>query len=280
MRAPMMKIHTVAAGGGSLLTFDGSRFRVGPESAGANPGPAAYRRGGPLAVTDANVMLGKLQPDLFPSVFGPNQNEPLDRNAVVAKFKDIAEQSGTGSPEEVAEGFLKIAVENMANAVKKISVQRGYDITRYALTCFGGAGGQHACAVADVLGMKTVIIHHFAGILSAYGMGLANIKSARQKSIEKTLDERLCDELKWTFGKLKQETESELLEQNVEKNTIQTKTIAHLKYAGTDTTLEVPFSSVNSMTKVFEQSHKEQFGFVMTLRLLWSYLRLNLRVVA
>ena len=192
MRAPMMKIHTVAAGGGSLLTYDGSRFRVGPESAGANPGPASYRRGGPLAVTDANVMLGKLQADLFPAVFGPSQNEPLDRDAVVAKFNSVAEQSGADSPEQVAEGFLKIAVENMANAVKKISVQRGYDITKYALTCFGGAGGQHACAVADVLGMKTIIVHHFAGILSAYGMGLANIKAARQKSIEQILDERLC----------------------------------------------------------------------------------------
>lgn len=263
MRAPMMKIHTVAAGGGSLLTYDGSRFRVGPESAGANPGPASYRRGGPLAVTDANVMLGKLQPDLFPSVFGPNQNEPLDRDVVVAKFEAVAKESGSSSGEEVAEGFLKIAVENMANAVKKISVQRGYDITKYALTCFGGAGGQHACAVADVLGMKTVVVHHFAGILSAYGMGLADIKAARQKSIEKTLDEGLCRSLNWTLGKFKQETESELLEQGVEMDSVNTQAIAHLKYAGTDTTIEAPFGNIDVMKTTFERIHKEQFGFIM-----------------
>ena len=263
MRAPMMKIHTVAAGGGSLLTYDGSRFRVGPESAGANPGPASYRRGGPLAVTDANVMLGKLQADLFPAVFGPSQNEPLDRDAVVAKFNSVAEQSGADSPEQVAEGCLKIAVENMANAVKKISVQRGYDITKYALTCFGGAGGQHACAVADVLGMKTIIVHHFAGILSAYGMGLANIKAARQKSIEQVLDERLCFDLQCALGKLKAETERELLAQGVDKRGARTRSIAHLKYTGTDTTLATPFGDVASMKKGFERIHKEQFGFIM-----------------
>ncbi len=263
MRAPMMKIHTVAAGGGSLLTYDGSRFRVGPESAGANPGPASYRRGGPLAVTDANVMLGKLQADLFPAVFGPSQNEPLDRDAVVTKFNSVAEQSGADSPEQVAEGCLKIAVENMANAVKKISVQRGYDITKYALTCFGGAGGQHACAVADVLGMKTIIVHHFAGILSAYGMGLANIKAARQKSIEQILDERLCLDLQCALGKLKAETERELLAQGVDKRGARTRSIAHLKYTGTDTTLATPFGDVVSMKKGFERIHKEQFGFIM-----------------
>lgn len=184
LRAPMMKIHTVAAGGGSILTYDGSRFRVGPESAGANPGPASYRRGGPLAVTDANVMLGKLMPKHFPAVFGPHQNQPLDADVVREKFGEIARSSGAGSPEAVAEGYIKIAVENMANAVKRISVQRGYDVTRYALACFGGAGGQHACLVADVLGIKTIVIHPFAGILSAYGMGLADLKAGRQASIE------------------------------------------------------------------------------------------------
>lgn len=263
MRAPMMKIHTVAAGGGSLLTFDGSRYRVGPESAGANPGPASYRRGGPLAVTDANVMLGKLQPDLFPAVFGPNQDERLDRDAVVSKFEDVAKQSGASSPEEVAEGFLKIAVENMANAVKKISVQRGYDITKYALTCFGGAGGQHACAVADVLGMKTVVIHHFAGILSAYGMGLADIKASRQKSIEQELDNELCGVLNWTLGKLRKETLEELIEQGVDTADATTTATAHLKYAGTDTTLDVPLDSKENMRSDFEKLHKEQFGFIM-----------------
>ena len=264
MRAPMMKIHTVAAGGGSLLTYDGSRFRVGPQSAGANPGPASYRRGGELAVTDANVMLGKLQPELFPAVFGPNQNERLDREAVVEKFEKLAEKSGANSPEEVAEGFLKIAVENMANAVKKISVQRGYDITKYALTCFGGAGGQHACAVADILGMKTVIIHHFSGILSAYGMGLANIKAARQKSIEKELDLSLLKKVNEHLESLRQETVQELANQGVAESATTTKASVHLKYAGTDTSLDVPLSALDKMVAAFESIHKEQFGFLMS----------------
>ncbi len=263
MRAPIMKIHTVAAGGGSLLQYDGSRYRVGPESAGANPGPASYRRGGPLAVTDANVMLGKLQPDLFPAVFGPNQDERLDKDAVAEKFQAIADQSGANSAEEAAEGFLKIAVENMANAVKKISVQRGYDITRYALTCFGGAGGQHACAVADILGMKTVIVHQFAGILSAYGMGLADIKASRQKSFENELDAEFCANLNWTFGQLRKETALELIDQGVASDEIKTTATAHIKYAGTDTTLEIPLGHIDEMKTAFEELHKEQFGFDM-----------------
>jgi 5-oxoprolinase (ATP-hydrolysing) len=180
IHAPMLLIHTVAAGGGSLCQFDGARFRVGPESAGANPGPACYRRGGPLAVTDCNVMLGKLQPDFFPSVFGPDQNEKLDAEVVRQKFASLAAEvsAATGaarSAEQIADGFLRIAVENMANAIKKISVQRGYDVTDYALQCFGGAGGQHACLIADVLGMNVVLVHPFAGVLSAYGMGLADV---------------------------------------------------------------------------------------------------------
>ncbi len=184
MRAPMMLIHTVAAGGGSILHFDGARFRVGPDSAGANPGPKCYRRGGPLAVTDANVMAGKLIPDFFPKIFGPGQDQPLDDGAVKAAFADLAKEVGSKSPEEIADGFIKIAVENMANAIKKISVQRGYDVTRYALNCFGGAGGQHACLVADALGMTTVLIHPFSSLLSAYGMGLADIRATRQQAIE------------------------------------------------------------------------------------------------
>lgn len=263
MRAPMMKIHTVAAGGGSLLTYDGSRYCVGPQSAGANPGPASYRRKGPLAVTDANVMLGKLQPDLFPAVFGPNQDERLDRDAVVSKFEEIARQSGAPCAEDVAEGFLKIAVENMANAVKKISVQRGYDITKYALTCFGGAGGQHACAVADALGMKTVIIHPFAGILSAYGMGLADIKAFRQTSIEQALDHDLWDMLNPLVAKLRKEALEELIEQGVNEKETTTRVTAHLKYAGTDTTLDVLLDSNEAMRSTFEKLHKEQFGFIM-----------------
>jgi len=263
MRAPMMKIHTVAAGGGSLLTYDGSRFRVGPESAGANPGPASYRRGGPLAVTDANVMLGKLNPRFFPSVFGPDQKQPLDKTAVEQKFKDIAEEAGSSSAEDVAEGFLKIAVENMANAAKKISVQRGYDITRYALTCFGGAGGQHACAVADVLGMKTIIIHPFSGILSAYGMGLADIKASRQRSVEKPLEAPIIESLQRTIEQLEEEVHTELIGQGVDRNQISNRCTVHLKYKGTDSTIEVPFDEEKQMATDFEQIHKEQFGFIM-----------------
>ena len=184
MRAPMMLIHTVAAGGGSILHFDGARFRVGPDSAGANPGPKCYRRDGPLAVTDANVMVGKLIPDFFPKIFGPAQNLPLDANAVRNAFVDLAQQIGGRKAEEVADGFIKIAVENMANAIKKISVQRGYDVTRYALNCFGGAGGQHACLVADALGMTRVLMHPFSSLLSAYGMGLADIRATREQAVE------------------------------------------------------------------------------------------------
>jgi 5-oxoprolinase (ATP-hydrolysing) len=263
MRAPMMKIHTVAAGGGSLLTYDGARFRVGPESAGANPGPASYRRGGPLAVTDANVMLGKLQPQYFPSVFGPDQKQRLDREAVKAKFEEIAKAANVASSEEVAEGFLKIAVENMANAVKKISVQRGYDITRYALTCFGGAGGQHACAVASVLGMKTVVIHPFSGILSAYGMGLANIKASRQHSVEQTLDESMLSDVKKTIEALEKSTKQELVEQGIQEADAEVTISVHLKYKGTDSSLEVKLDAVEAMRKQFENIHKEQFGFIM-----------------
>ncbi len=193
LRAPMMRIHTVAAGGGSICAFDGARFRVGPESAGANPGPASYRRGGPLTVTDCNVMVGKLDPALFPHVFGPNGDEPLDAAIVRAKFAalaaDVGGEPGTPrTPEEVADGFLKIAVANMANAIKHISVERGYDVTEYTLCCFGGAGGQHACLVADALGMTRVLLHPLAGVLSAYGMGLADVRALRQQAVEARAD--------------------------------------------------------------------------------------------
>ncbi|MBN9270484.1 MAG: 5-oxoprolinase, partial [Mesorhizobium sp.] len=190
VRAPMMRIHTVAAGGGSILHYEAGRFRVGPDSAGANPGPAAYRRGGPLAVTDANVMLGKLQPDLFPAIFGPSQDEALDVETVQEKFAALATEIGDGrSPEAVAEGFVTIAVENMANAIKKISVQRGYDVTEYLLNCFGGAGGQHACLVADALGMESVLIHPFSGLLSAYGIGLSSVFASRQQALLQPLND-------------------------------------------------------------------------------------------
>src|SRR5690606_6443405 len=189
MRAPMMMIHTVAAGGGSILSFSGGRFQVGPQSAGANPGPACYRRGGPLTITDANVVLGKLRTENFPKIFGPDQNLPMDDAIVVERFRELAsEMGGRLSPEEAADGFITIAVQNMANAIKKISVARGYDITQYALSCFGGAGGQHACRVAETLGMTTIIIHPFSGLLSAYGIGLGDLRAGRQKSVEVMLD--------------------------------------------------------------------------------------------
>ncbi len=189
MRAPMMRIHTVAAGGGSILHFDGARFRVGPDCAGANPGPTCYRRGGPLAVTDANVMVGKLIPDFFPKIFGPGAGPAARRRGGARRRsrRSRSEVGGGSKPEEIADGFIRIAVENMANAIKKISVQRGYDVTRYALNCFGGAGGQHACLVADALGMTSVLIHPFSSLLSAYGMGLADIRATRQQAIEEPL---------------------------------------------------------------------------------------------
>src|SRR3954462_2949988 len=216
MRAPMMLIHTVAAGGGSILHFDGARFRVGPDSAGANPGPKCYRRGGPLAVTDANVMVGKLIPDFFPRIFGAQQNLPLDADAVRAAFAQLAREIGDGrSAEDVADGFIRIAVENMANAIKKISLQRGYDVTRYALNCFGGAGGQHACLVADALGMTKVLIHPFSSLLSAYGMGLADIRATRQQAIEQPWGEAALAAIGDASSRLGKQTREELIGQGV-----------------------------------------------------------------
>ena len=240
MRAPMMLIHTVAAGGGSILHFDGARFRVGPDSAGANPGPKCYRRGGPLAVTDANVMVGKLIPDFFPKIFGPRQEEPLDADAVREGFAALAERIGDGrTGEEVADGFIRIAVENMANAIKKISVQRGYDVTRYALNCFGGAGGQHACLVADALGMTSVLIHPFSSLLSAYGMGLADIRSVRQQAIEKPLGENARATVAGVAGELGRAVIGEVAGQGVAAEKIKAYVRAHIRYAGTDTALIV-----------------------------------------
>src|SRR5712675_2022080 len=263
MRAPMLLIHTVAAGGGSVLHFDGARFRVGPDSAGANPGPACYRRGGPLAVTDANVMVGKLIPDFFPKIFGPLQNQPLDAEAVTTAFGALARQVGDGrSPEEVADGFIKIAVENMANAIKKISVQRGYDVTRYALNCFGGAGGQHACLVADALGMTKILIHPFSSLLSAYGMGLADIRATRQQAIEEPFGETALAALADLGERLGVDARREVAGQGVATADITTHVRAHVRYAGTDTALVVPFGSLTEMKKSFEAAHKARFGFI------------------
>ncbi|MGA2565943.1 MAG: hydantoinase B/oxoprolinase family protein [Pseudolabrys sp.] len=262
MRAPMMLIHTVAAGGGSILHFDGARFRVGPDSAGANPGPACYRRKGPLAVTDANVMVGKLIPDFFPKIFGPGQNLPLDGEAVRHGFNNLAQKVGRKSPEEIADGFIKIAVENMANAIKKISVQRGYDVTRYALNCFGGAGGQHACLVADALGMTRVLIHPFSSLLSAYGMGLADIRATRQQAIELGYGGKALATLKRESARLGREAKAEVAGQGVPAAKITIFVRAHIRYAGTDTALVVGAGTLPAMKRAFEKAHKARFGFI------------------
>ena len=262
MRAPMMLIHTVAAGGGSILHFDGARFRVGPDSAGANPGPAAYRRGGPLAVTDANVMVGKLIPSYFPAIFGPKQDQTLDAETVRAKFVELAAAVGDGrSPEEVADGFIQIAVANMAEAIKKISVQRGYDITRYALNSFGGAGGQHACLVADALGIKTVLLHPFSGLLSAYGMGLANIRSTRTAALDVALDDQAEAAIEALADKLAAETGAEVAGQGVGKGDIAILVRAHVRHAGADTTIAVKAGAHAAMQTAFQAAHKARFGF-------------------
>jgi 5-oxoprolinase (ATP-hydrolysing) len=262
MRAPMMLIHTVAAGGGSILHFDGARFRVGPDSAGANPGPACYRRNGPLAVTDANVMAGKLIPDFFPKIFGPHQDQPLDGAAVRHGFNNLAQKVGAKTPEEVADGFIKIAVENMANAIKKISVQRGYDVTRYALNCFGGAGGQHACLVADALGMTRVLIHPFSSLLSAYGMGLADIRSTRQQAIELSYGGKALAALKREGARLGREAKAEVAGQGVPVGKIKIFARAHIRYAGTDSALVVAAGTLPAMKRAFEKAHKARFGFI------------------
>ena len=277
MRAPMMLIHTVAAGGGSILHFDGARFRVGPDSAGANPGPTCYRRRGPLAVTDANVMVGKLMPDFFPRIFGPDQDQPLDDATVRAAFDDLAAQVGGGrSAEEVADGFIRIAVENMANAIKKISVQRGYDVTRYTLNCFGGAGGQHACLVADALGMTRVLIHPFSSLLSAYGMGLADIRATREQAIEEPFGDNALAAISAVGGRLGAAAREEVVGQGVPEREVSVHVRAHVRYSGTDTALVVPaFSfgqgqapcgegapSLDAMKSAFEAAHKARFGFI------------------
>jgi 5-oxoprolinase (ATP-hydrolysing) len=268
VRAPMMLIHTVAAGGGSILHFDNGRFRVGPDSAGAQPGPACYRNGGPLAVTDANVMTGKLLPEFFPAIFGPNQNQPLDVETVRTKFEALAEEIGDGrSAQEVADGFIRIAVANMVEAIKKISVQRGYDVTRYALNCFGGAGGQHACLVADALGMTSILLHPMSGLLSAYGMGLADIRATRQKALGVPLDDQAPAEIAALGKALHNECLPELEAQGIRPADIRTVLRAHIRYAGTDTVLAVEASfperdDAARLRHEFEILHKRRFGFV------------------
>jgi 5-oxoprolinase (ATP-hydrolysing) len=268
MRAPMLSIHTVAAGGGSVLHFDGSRYRVGPDSAGADPGPAAYRRGGPLTVTDANVMLGRIQPGYFPRVLGERGDLPLDAGITRERFAALARRIAAAvgdrrSGEEVAAGFLEIAVANMANAIKKISVQRGYDVTRYVLATFGGAGGQHACAVADALGMTTVLIHPLAGVLSAYGMGLADVGAIRESAVEAPLSEDLLPELDRVAGTLEAEARDELEREGAVSSGIRCVRRAHLRYEGTDTALPVPMGRLAAMVQAFEAVYRQRFSFLM-----------------
>ena len=273
MRAPMMSIHTVAAGGGSILQFDGARFRVGPESAGANPGPASYRRGGPLAVTDANVMVGKVQPAHFPKVFGRAANEALDADVVREKFTAIAQPTGR-APEDVAHGFIQIAVQQMANAIKKISVARGYDVTKYTLQCFGGAGGQHACGVADALGMTRVLVHPLAGVLSAYGMGLADQNVMRETAVELKLAPEHITALRDALGELALAAQHELEKQEVSRGDIRVHRRVHVRYDGTDSALIVPFphlqggdvsnqAVMHEITQAFEAAYRQRFAFLM-----------------
>ncbi|TDG16938.1 5-oxoprolinase [Paracraurococcus ruber] len=283
MRAPMMAINTVAAGGGSILQFDGARYRVGPDSAGAVPGPACYRRGGPLTVTDANVMVGKIQPAHFPSLFGPAGDQPLDADVVREKFAALAAEiatatgeagsprasGGAGSPpaagatdpRAVAEGFLRVAVANMANAIKQVSIQKGHDVTKYALQCFGGAGGQHACLVADELGMETVFIHPFAGVLSAYGMGLADQTVIREGAVEAPLTPEAMDDLAARLDALAAEGREELLRQGAPADRIAAARRLHLRYAGTDSFLPVPFGAHDAVLEAFTAAHRQRFGF-------------------
>jgi 5-oxoprolinase (ATP-hydrolysing) len=262
MRAPMMSIHTVAAGGGSLLQYDGARFRVGPQSAGANPGPASYRRGGPLAVTDANVMLGKIQPRFFPRVFGPAANETLDDAVVRAKFGELAVQTGR-SAEDVAEGFVDIAVQQMANAIKKISVARGYDVTRYTLQCFGGAGGQHACLVADALGMTRVLVHPLAGVLSAYGMGLADQNVIREQAVEQPLEAAALPIISGQLDALAQAARGELERQQLSAAAVRVQRRVHVRYEGSDSALIVPHGTLPDITSAFEAAYRQRFAFLM-----------------
>jgi 5-oxoprolinase (ATP-hydrolysing) len=290
LRSPMMAIHTVAAGGGSILRFDGNRYSVGPDSAGANPGPAAYGRGGDLTVTDCNVMVGKLQPEFFPKVFGVNADAPLDQAIVQQKFQALAEQiQDSKTPEQedaifvrvacpqdmvaseikavrIAAGFLAIAVENMANAIKKISLQKGYDVSNYTLCCFGGAGGQHACMIADLLGMKRIFIHPYAGVLSAYGIGLADIRILKEKSIEKLLQPELIVDLQSVFEKLTTQAQTDLNQQQATARKIQVVQKVHLKYSGTDSSLIVDFASLELMRSQFEQQYQQRYGFLATTK--------------
>ena len=268
LRAPMMKINTVAAGGGSICRFDGGRFRVGPDSAGANPGPASYRRGGPLTITDCNVMVGKLQPEIFPHVFGPNGDQPLDIEVVREKFQDLATdvERSTGhrlSVSAIAEGFLAITVDNMANAIKQVSVARGYDLMPYTLACFGGAGGQHACLVADALGMTRIMVHPLAGVLSAYGMGLAETRVMKQTTVEAVLDAGTMSRILALAGEMGLRAETDIEQQGVDRARTRTEVRVHIKYVGTDSAIEIDLGTREEMSARFDAAYLRRFAFTM-----------------
>ncbi|MBE2294808.1 MAG: hydantoinase B/oxoprolinase family protein [Phycisphaerales bacterium] len=268
LRAPMLHIHTVAAGGGSICRFECGRLRVGPQSAGADPGPLSYRRGGPLTVTDCNLLLGRIQPAFFPKVFGPNQDQPLDWDAVTQRFATLTTDIETASgvrytPTELAEGFLKIAVDNMANAIKQISTQRGHDVTEHTLCCFGGAGGQHACAVADALGISTILIHPLAGVLSAYGMGLADARLLKERAVEAPLSADLTPVLERTFGELERAGRAAMRVQDLAVGSIRAVHSARLRYAGSDTALLVAAGTPNELAARFNDAHRQRFGFTL-----------------
>jgi 5-oxoprolinase (ATP-hydrolysing) len=262
MRAPMMAINTVAAGGGSILHFDGARMRVGPDSAGADPGPACYRRGGPLTVTDANLCVGKIQPAHFPPIFGPHGDQKLDPDAMTVQFAELARTIGGGkTPRQVAEGFLQIAVANMANAIKQVSVQKGHDVSRFALQCFGGAAGQHACLVADALGMETVFIHPYAGVLSAYGMGLADQTAMKEQAVEMPLSADTLPQLEDLADRLAADATASLEAQGAKPEDVRTARSLHLRYAGTDAALIVPLRDLDTILSGFTAAHRARFGF-------------------
>ena len=268
IRSPIMRIHTVAAGGGSILKFDGLKYRVGPDSAGANPGPACYRRNGPLTITDCNLILGRLQPEYFPKIFGLNGDQSIDSEIVRLEFEEMADaiQQATGddrSPHGVAEGFLKIAVDNMANAIKKISVQRGYDITEYTLCSFGGAGGQHACLVADALGVETVFIHPYAGVLSAYGIGLADVRAIYEEAVEGKLSDELISSLNERYTKIAEKAKKDVQDQEIQDQSISTRKRIHVRYDGTDSAIVVDAGSSDVVRRQFEELHRQRFGFIM-----------------
>jgi 5-oxoprolinase (ATP-hydrolysing) len=256
--APMMHVHTVAAGGGSICRLDGSRFRVGPESAGADPGPACYRKGGPLTVTDCNLFLGRIDPALFPAVFGPEGNQPLDPEAACARLQQVADAMPRPMPlEEIAEGFLAIAVDNMANAIRKISVARGYDVTTYALACFGGAGGQHACRVADALGMTTVLVHPLAGMLSAYGIGIAPVKAVREQSVVKPLGE----DYSAVLDALDAQVRDAMTEYGLGDVAVELTRRARLRFAASDSTLMLDLDEDAALAAQFRAEHRRRFGY-------------------